>query len=200
MKFSLSALVSLTVSGVLAQEYNTSAPFVLKLDSSNDTIAGQYLGACHAGAAIEELCLSGTEVLANDYGTFTLNVSSSSETYETGPLVWNLQTSSVNVSSGLSFLQDLYSNIALPLFEPSTTNDYVGFDEDDKLFVYSGYYNESTFVPGVFPNTTNPVPLYHWYACYMYNLGYYYNALAWVTYGEPANPTCTAVNVTRVFV
>ncbi|ROW12067.1 hypothetical protein VMCG_00497 [Cytospora schulzeri] len=203
MKFMLSALLSLTVSSVSAQEYNTSAPFVLKLDSTVANISGQYLSACHAGAAIEQLCLAGSDIPANNYGTYTLNVSlasSSDETYETGPLVWILPTSTLNVSSGLVFSHDLTSNIAVPLFEPSSSTDYVGFDEDDKLFIYSSYYDQSTFVSGIYPTQVAPVPLYQWYACYTYNLGYYYNALAWVTSGKPDNPTCTAVNVTREFV
>lgn len=203
MKLLLSALLSLTVSLVSAQEYNTSAPFVLKLDSTVANISGQYLNSCHAGAAIEQLCLEGTEVPSDNYGTYALNVSlsSSSEgTYETGPLVWTLQTTTLNVSSGLVFTQTLDSNIAVPIFEPSSSSDYVGFDADDKMFIYSGYYNQSTFVPGIFPTQVTPVPLYHWYACYTYSLSYYYNALVWVTSGKPDNPTCAAVNVTRVFI
>lgn len=38
-----------------------------------------------------------------------------------------------------------------------------------------------------------------WYACYTYSTGYYYHTLAWVPAGEPSNPTCEAVNVTRTF-
>lgn len=164
----LSALLSLTVSLVSAQEYNTSAPFVLKLDSADADVSGQYLSSCHAGAAIEQLCLSGTDAPTDDnYGTYTLNVSLSSssgsaETYETGPLVWILPTTTVNVSSGLVFAKDLTSNIAVPMFEPSSSgSDYVGFDADDKLFVYSGYYDQSTFVAGTTPKQVTPEPLYH---------------------------------------
>ena len=162
MKFSLSALVSLTVSLVSAQEYNTSAPFALKLESSNANISGTYLSSCHAGAAIEELCLAGTTVPANDYGTYMLNVSTSSGADENeGILVWNLPTNSINVSSGLIFSPSLYSTVVTPLFEPSYSSNTVAFDEDDKLFIYSGYYDESTFVAGVYPTQVTPVPLYH---------------------------------------
>lgn len=164
MKILLSALLSLTVSLVSAQEYNTSAPFVLQLDSAAANISGQYLSSCHAGAAIEQLCLGGTEVPSDNYGTYTLNVSvysNSEDTYETGPLVWILPTSTLNVSSGLVFSHSLDSNIAVPMFEPSSSSDYVGFDADDKMFIYSGYYDQTKFVSGIYPTQVTPVPLYH---------------------------------------
>jgi hypothetical protein len=227
MKSLLSALFALTLSVVSAQEYNTSAPFTLKLESDNADINGQYLGACHAGAALEQLCLSGTDGTPVNYNTFTLNVTSSSTGFETGPLVWNLQGDSFNVSSGLAFIQNLHSNVAVPWFTPSPSNDYVGFDADNKLFIYSATYDESAFVAGEYPAGQPTVPtyqvsvalspwpgcfvlvclwdhmadlvLFQWYACYTYT-GYYYHALAWATSGKPINPTCEAVNVTRTFV
>ncbi|KAI3400982.1 hypothetical protein diail_1190 [Diaporthe ilicicola] len=199
MKFIISALFASVLSAVSAQEFNTSAPFTLKLESDNADINGQYLGACHAGAAIEQLCLDGTDGTPVNYNTFTLNVTSSSGDFEIGPLVWILQGSGFNLSSGLSFTQTLYSNVAVPEFTPSVSYDYVGFDADNKLFIYSGSYDETTFVAGEYPVAVAQKPLYQWYACYTYT-GYYYNALAWATSGEPINPTCEAVNVTRTFV
>lgn len=199
MKFTLSALLALTLSAVSAQGYNTSAPFTLKLESDNEDINGQYLGACHAGAAIEQLCLSGTDGTPVNYNTFTLNVTSSSTDFEVGPLVWILQGSGFNLSSGLTFTQNLHSNVAVPTFTPSPSYDYVGFDADNKLFIYSTTYDESAFVAGEYPTPQPTTPEYQWYACYTYT-GYYYHALAWATTGEPINPTCEAVNVTRTFV
>lgn len=199
MKSILSALVALTLSAVSAQEYNTSAPFTLKLESDNEDINGQFLGACHAGAAIEQLCLSGTDGTPVNYNTFTLNVTSGSTDFETGPLVWILQGADFNLSSGLSFSQNLHSNVAVPSFTPSPSYDYVGFDADNKLFIYSAAYDESTFVAGEYPVGQPAVPQYQWYACYTYT-GYYYHALAWATTGDPINPTCEEVNVTRTFV
>ncbi|KAG6365117.1 hypothetical protein INS49_006724 [Diaporthe citri] len=199
MKSILSALLALTLSVVSAQEYNTSAPFTLKLESDNEDLNGQFLGACHAGAAIEQLCLSGTDGTPVNYNTFTLNVTSGSTDFETGPLVWILRGADFNLSSGLSFSQNLHSNVAVPTFTPSPSYDYVGFDADNKLFIYSGPYDESTFVAGEYPVGAPSVPQYQWYACYTYT-GYYYHALAWATTGEPINPTCEEVNVTRTFV
>lgn len=158
MKSILSAgLLALTLSAASAQEFNTSAPFTLKLESDNEDINGQFLGACHAGAAIEQLCLSGTDGTPVNYNTFTLNTTSSSET---GPLVWILQGADFNLSSGLSFSQNLHSNVAVPSFTPSLTYDYVGFDADNKLFINSAPYDESTFVPGEYPVGQPTVPTY----------------------------------------
>lgn len=160
MKYLLSALLALTLSAVSAQEYNTSAPFTLKLESDNEDINGQYLGACHAGAAIEQLCLSGTDGTPVNYNTFTLNVTSSSTDFEIGPLVWILQGSGFNLSSGLSFGQNLHSNVAVPSFTPSYSYDYVGFDADNKLFIYSATYDESSFVAGEYPTGQPTTPEY----------------------------------------
>lgn len=151
MKSMLSALLALTLSLASAQEFNTSAPFTLKLESDNEDINGQFLGACHAGAAIEQLCLSGTDGTPVNYNTFTLNVTSGSTDFETGPLVWILRGADFNLSSGLSFSQNLHSNVAVPTFTPSVSYDYVGFDADNKLFIYSAPYDESTFVAGEYP-------------------------------------------------
>ncbi|KAF3769896.1 hypothetical protein M406DRAFT_354167 [Cryphonectria parasitica EP155] len=186
-----------------AQTYNTSAPFTLELSSSNTTIDGQFLGACHSGAAIEALCLDGTNGTATDYNTFTLNVSTSStgNAYETGILVWVLETGDFNVSSGLVFTPPLTSNVVAPEFEPGSEGiDLVGFDDDDNLFIYSSYVDDKTFTDGTFPTEITPYPLYQWYACWTFDLAYYYQTLAWVTGGVPNNPTCVAVNVTRNFI
>ena len=69
--FSLFTMKSLTSSGVIAaltataavqaQTYSQDGPFYLKLKSDDSSVDGQYLSACHAGAAVESLCLGGTE-------------------------------------------------------------------------------------------------------------------------------------------
>lgn len=161
MKSMLSALLALSALSVAsAQDYNTSAPFTLKLESDNEDINGQFLGACHAGAAIEQLCLSGTDGTPVNYNTFTLNYTSASADLATGPLVWILRGADFELSSGLSFSQNLHSNVAVPSFTPSPSYDYVGFDADNKLFINSGPYDESTFVPGEYPTGQPTVPQY----------------------------------------
>ncbi|KAK0707150.1 hypothetical protein B0T26DRAFT_806742 [Lasiosphaeria miniovina] len=51
---------------VLAQQQtnNQTGLFLLKLASTNETLSGNYPGACHAGAAIGALCLIGKNVSA----------------------------------------------------------------------------------------------------------------------------------------
>lgn len=165
MKFTVPTALALTATLASAQEYNTSKPFTLKLTSSNSTINGQFLDACHAGAAIEELCLAGTNGTANAYNTFALNTTDNSgysgEEYETGVLVWTLEGANFNESEGLVFNPSLSSNVVAPEFEPSYSNDYVGFDDDDNMFIYSSYYDESEFTAGVYPTEVTPEPLYH---------------------------------------
>lgn len=204
-KITIPTLFAAVASLASAQDYNTSAPFTLKITSTtNSTINGQFLEACHAGAAIEQLCLAGTDGTPSDYNTYNLNTTAtdiSDEEFETGILTWELQGADFNVSEGLVFAPGLTSNVVAPEFEPAESYDFlVGFDCEDKLFIYSSYYDETTFTPDTVPTSVTPEPLYQWYACYTYSSGYYYHVLAWVTVGEPINPTCEAVEVERVFV
>lgn len=146
-----------------AQDFNTSEPFSLALSSDVEDVDGSLLYACHAGAAIEALCLEASNATIDSSNTFTHNTTDAivGEDYAVGPLVWVLQTSSINVSSGLTFQGTPFdSNVLPPLFFPGPSNDYVGFDDDDKLFIYSSYFDESTFEPGVYPTQRTPVPLY----------------------------------------
>lgn len=162
MKTAIPTALALAASLASAQDFNTSAPFTLIISSDDGDVDGQLLGACHAGAAIEELCMAGTDDTATSYNTFTHNTSDSSSTagYLVGPLVWLLQGSDFNVTEGLAFTPPLDSNVVAPAFFPGPSTDYVGFDDDDQLFLYSEYYDESTFEPGVYPTQTTPVPLY----------------------------------------
>lgn len=165
MKFTVPTALALMATKASAQEYNTSKPFTLKLTSCNGTINGQFLGACHAGAAIEELCLNGKNGTADAYNTFALNTTDTSEDpvqpYQTGILVWTLEGANFNESEGLVFNPSLSSNVVAPEFWPSASSDFVGFDDDDKMFIYSSYYDDSKFTAGEYPKQVTPKPLYH---------------------------------------
>lgn len=164
MELITASILLLACSMVLAQD--SSNLFNLKLESTNTTLDGQLLSACHAGAAIEQLCLAGTDGHPSAFNTFGFNVtitnpSDYSEAYETGFITWELEASStVNISSGLSISLALDSNLASPLLNPATGNLVVGFDEANKLFLYSGDLNPATYVPVVFPTYTAPRQLY----------------------------------------
>ncbi len=91
------------------------------------------------------------------------------------------------------------SNVAVPLFMPAqSSNTAVGFDENGKMFTWVAV-NESAFTPDRKPELAPAGhQLYHWQLCYNYFAGYYYRVLSWATGGEPINPTCIAVNVTKM--
>ncbi|KAJ9155053.1 hypothetical protein NKR23_g2266 [Pleurostoma richardsiae] len=200
----ISATLLALAASAAAQRYNTSAPFALKIESANATLDGVYLSSCHAGAAIEELCLAGTTA-PGSYGTYYHNTTADLdvEGFHTGPLFWNLPANVdgvlQNVSSGLSFLYRPFGSVALPLLQPGSGEINVGFDADAKLFI-SNDLIESTFTDSSYPNYTAPFPVYQWFACFNYNLGYYYQSLGWATTGVATNPTCQPVNVTREFI
>ncbi|EGO58266.1 hypothetical protein NEUTE1DRAFT_63973 [Neurospora tetrasperma FGSC 2508] len=207
---------SFTLSGVLAaltataavqaQTYSQDGPFNLKLKSDDSSLDGKYLYACHAGAAIESLCLGSTESPAGSssasfYYNYTVNDNVPSNS---GLLIWNLQANGqdgvITVSSPLSFNYDPGSNVATTLFMPSTSPSLnVAFDNEDQLFVPT-YTDDSKYVPGQYPQNTGAIALQNWQACWAQVGGYYYNVLAWVTSGAPKNPTCKAVKVAKVAV
>ena len=119
----LAALGSSTA--VLAQTYNNqSSPFLLKLVSTNQTLDGQYLGACHAGAAIETLCLIGNDSTSinREAATFFWNYTLyDGRPSDTGILIWNLELtmSRLNVSESLQFSFAPNTNVATLLFTVS---------------------------------------------------------------------------------
>jgi hypothetical protein len=72
----LSLILALGASQAAAQYTNQSAPFNLVLCSSNATLNGALLGACHEGAAIEGLCPSIGGNASASYNQFTFNYTS----------------------------------------------------------------------------------------------------------------------------
>lgn len=167
-KFTFPALLAALGSFSLlasAQTYNTSAPFILQLSSDNANISGQVIGACHSGAAFEVPCLAGNDTTPTSFTTFNFNVSANAVVedgqFYNGYLVWNLQGGNFNLSEPLTFgATPLDTNVVAPQFSPDYPTSQVAFDDDDKLFIYSSYYDDTKFQPGVFPTIINPVPLY----------------------------------------
>ncbi|KAL3418556.1 hypothetical protein PVAG01_10272 [Phlyctema vagabunda] len=190
---------------VLAQYTNQSAPFQLILVSENKTIDGTALSACHAGAAIEALCVGskagyGVPVPSSST-TFTFNTSTSTgstvnETIgETGYVTWELRGGNFNLSSPLGLTYNPSSNVALPLLEPGYGNTLMAFDSEGLLNIQS--YIDDRLPP---PYTGEQTAYYRWFVCKTYYTGYQYTTLAWTLGdGEPQNPTCSKVDVKRVF-
>ncbi|KAI0481160.1 hypothetical protein GGR56DRAFT_629121 [Xylariaceae sp. FL0804] len=212
MRFQLPAvLLGLAASTVSAQQ-NQTGPFYLHIEGTSNKSINGYAASCHTGAAQEGLCYTAGSSLPTgnaesyqyyfNYSSYSYGGSGGSSPV-VGELVWNLPvtfgngTQNVSQAMGLEFLVN--SNVAAPLFG----FDYgmsVGFDEDDKLFG-SAYYDDATFVPGVFPESAesgDELQLYQWYLCWQYFTGYYYQSIGWTTAGEPHNPTCEAVSITKV--
>lgn len=72
----LSLVLVLGAFQVVAQYTNQSAPFNLVLCSSNATLNGALLGACHEDAAIEGLCPSIGGNASASYNQFNFNYTS----------------------------------------------------------------------------------------------------------------------------
>jgi hypothetical protein len=70
-------IFAFAASRAVAQYTNQSALFNLVLSSSNKTLNGALLGACHEGAAIEGLCVNiGSSSAASSYNQYTFNTTS----------------------------------------------------------------------------------------------------------------------------
>ncbi|KAK3340987.1 hypothetical protein B0H65DRAFT_579188 [Neurospora tetraspora] len=204
--FTLSGVIAAltATAAVQAQTYSQDGPFYLKLKSNDTSLDGKYLYACHAGAAIESLCLGSTQDPAGAssssfYYNYTVNDNVPSNS---GLLIWNLQASGadgpITVSSPLSFNYDPGSNVATTLFMPTASPSLqVAFDNENQLFVPT-YTDDSKYVAGQYPEYPGTIALQNWQACWAQVGGYYYNVLAWVTSGAPKNPTCKAVKVAKV--
>ncbi|KZM24312.1 uncharacterized protein EKO05_0005637 [Ascochyta rabiei] len=191
-----------------AQFYNeTSRPFNLVLTSDNTTINGQTLSACHTGAALESLCVSGIGSVSkpNPIAPTTFNFNTSTDPFTPnatlgtpGILTWTLPTSSVGVPSSVYFNYDPTTDIALPILTPGSERPQsLAFDEQGRLNV-QGYIDWTASPPNA---TGTTVGYYRWYACQTYFSGYSYENLVWgLGAGKPENPTCVSVGVKRVFV
>ncbi|CZS97688.1 related to heatshock protein Hsp150 [Rhynchosporium agropyri] len=186
--------------GISAQYYNvTSKPFQLILQSSNRTLNGKGLFACHEGAGIEGLCV-GTSGPSSTSDTYNFNTTYQQQTNQglpgqTGLVTWLLRGGNFNVSSSLQLAPSPTSDVAVPLFFPGDQGfSGYGFDKKDKLFV-AGYLDNT-----VSPPVYKAQAYYRWYAC-ITNAGYTYQTLAWaVGSGKPENPSCEKVDVKRVFI
>jgi hypothetical protein len=177
----------------------TSDPFYLHVTSDDDSTVNEAVGACHIGAAIESLCLSpiddGEPVVGS---VFNFNTSIWSQEPEVGfgipgILTYWLPTQPMTPSSML-FSYDLTTNLALPIIYPGDQNPQsIAFDAQDQMVI-------QWYTPGD-NNTGAWVQYYRWYACAKtYWSGYRYANLGWgLGAEEPGNPSCVAVNVTRVF-
>lgn len=95
----------------------------------------------------------------------------------------------------MTFYIDPSTNVALPLFYPGYGSTWVSFDSKDLLYVGSNL--DDTKNP---PTDDVSKSYYRWYVCNYNYQGYTYQTLNWVQgSGKPQNPSCTKVDVKRVF-
>ncbi len=93
----------------------------------------------------------------------------------------------------MQLTNDIGSNVALPLFFPDPSDQMVGFDADNKMYMTTSQNDMVT--P---PKGGKSRKLYRWYTCETLYSDYTYTTLAWV-YGKslPENPSCRMVEVSR---
>ncbi|KAL9107015.1 MAG: hypothetical protein Q9227_008051 [Pyrenula ochraceoflavens] len=181
---------------------NQTAPFSLILQTAvSSPLNGTALASCHEGAAIEGLCVTSSPPSSNlSYAqTYRFNYSASSTAPDPSPstqgyVVYELRGGNFDIFEPLGLSYNPASNVAVPLFYPD--NDIatsMAFDENDLLNIQS-YIDDTTDPP-----TLGQKGYYRWYVCTTY-AGYTYQTLAWVLGpNEPENPTCTKVDVKRIF-
>lgn len=198
------AAASTTVSAQ-TQYPNQSPPFSLQIaNAANASLNGQYLYACHTGAAQDAMCLTPPDSppTQNDFSTkFFYNTTSTTDgsTETRGILVWNLPVQvpgADHVSQAMEVTDyHLGTNVDVPELGLGTTGTRVEF-EAGKL-VITDRFDDSTFTSEVPPPDTGAIITYNnWYVCWnRVGGGYWYQTLAWVTAGEPHNPTCEKVDV-----
>ncbi|KAI1388658.1 uncharacterized protein F4822DRAFT_403465 [Hypoxylon trugodes] len=184
---------------------NQSAPFNLVLSSDNSTLNGLKLAACHAGAAVEALCLD-ESVQTPEFQTFFFNSSAEAPSdpnyLQSGYVTWTFTggTPPFTSNTALAFLYNEGSNLAFPLIWPSDTiAQSVSFTEDDLLAVGTNV-NDAISPPGPFPNSVEYLTD-RWAICKTYWQSYGYVALQYVLGNQkPQNPSCQLVTVKRVWV
>ncbi|KAL7623817.1 hypothetical protein AAE478_005372 [Parahypoxylon ruwenzoriense] len=180
-----------------------SAPFNLVLSSTNKTLDGLKLAACHSGAAVESLCLDDS-VRKPEFQTFFFNGSAeppSEPAYlPSGLLTWTFTGGSppLTSSTALAFLYNEASNLAFPLIWPGDNSQPVSFT-DDELLAVAAAVNDAVSPPRPYENSATYLTD-RWAICKTYWQGYGYVALQYVLGNrEPQNPSCQSVTVKRVW-
>ncbi|KAK1637269.1 hypothetical protein BDP81DRAFT_427071 [Colletotrichum phormii] len=186
-----------------AQFTNQTKPFWLKFTPCTGGSGETYLSSCHSGAGQAGLCPETTEPVqeANRPTTHTnyfLNETQSDyKGHLLGALTWNQPIGNGDpVSSGMMLNLQIVSNGAIPIFSPGNTALFtLGFDENEKLFIYSREDDSKAVAGSQAPIVDEAY--YRWHVCYTFVGNYYYRSLVWITAGPASNPTCAAVDVYR---
>ncbi|KAI2631819.1 hypothetical protein GGR54DRAFT_645792 [Hypoxylon sp. NC1633] len=188
----------------LAQSYpNQSAPFNLVLQSTtNSSLNGLKLTACHTGAAVESLCLDVTSPEAQ-YTTFYFNESAQAPSdpnfLPSGLITWTFTggTPVFTSNTALGFTYNAASNLAFPLIGLGVPQAF-SFTNDGLLAIGANV-NDAVAPPVPFDNYITYI-VDRWVICKTYQQAYQYTALQFIM-GDMAaqNPSCQQVEVKRVF-
>lgn len=165
-----------------------------------------YGGACHAGAAIEALCVTATA--DGEYNQFYYNYSAydsnTGEVYQPGLVTWLLPYTGPDgalayESEALAFEINFASNVFQGIFSPGVgTGSFLSFYPENGTLYVASAVDDSSF------NATTPSPtpylsdLSRFYLCYQSYSGYYYQSIAWVASDPPHNPSCEPVDLSLV--
>ncbi|CZS97690.1 uncharacterized protein RAG0_06643 [Rhynchosporium agropyri] len=188
-----------------------SAPFNLIVLSSNSTLNGTHLFACHEGAAVKALCTNSSRYLRQgpnppplepsivrffqNHTTKSRSEEANKTGYAFGELTWDFPNMphSLGMKAGL---QDKESNVLVPVFLPTNVHsNLITFDKEDKLFVWTWSQKES-----VSKNTAmnrEQKAFYDWYIC-MTDVGYKLETVAWLEDGKSNNPSCQKVDIKKI--
>ncbi|KAI0179795.1 hypothetical protein GGR52DRAFT_213411 [Hypoxylon sp. FL1284] len=198
--FALATAFGLT----LAQNASEPAPFNLILQSEDSTLDGLQLGACHAGAAVEALCVH-ANLTDPMFLTFFFNESAPQSDdpafLPSGLLTWTFTggTPVFTQNTAVTFMINPASNLAFPLVWPATdVAQQFSFADGDLLAVQANI-DDTLNPPEPFDNYVTYITD-RFAVCKTYWQGYGYTALQYVLGVEkPQNPSCQAVTVKRVF-
>ncbi|OTB04234.1 hypothetical protein M426DRAFT_321083 [Hypoxylon sp. CI-4A] len=187
---------------------NQSAPFALVLQSSNASLNGLKLSACHSGAAVESFCLD-ESVHTPAFQTFFFNGSASPPPSGTNPgflpsglITWTFTggTPEFTQSTAMAFMYNAASNLAFPLIWPADADAQEVSFTDDGLLAVGANIDDTLAQPEPFDNYVTYLTD-RWAICRTYWQGYQYVALQYVLgVREPQNPSCQLVAVKREWV
>lgn len=203
-----------------------SADFNLVVQSSNKTLNGKLLSACHIGAAHESLCIIPVPTnFTEKYNIFQFNSTRAvcTETNSTGTFIYDCSFQPTDPALVLGSITWWYYYTFGSSLGRSPQAVYMDFnaasnvvqmqigDFYDKLvpeqiaFDKKGLMNIPAYMDDrLEPNyelLDTPQILYRWYICLTYWSVYHYYTLNWVAGAHsPQNPTCQKVDIKRVFI
>jgi hypothetical protein len=197
----LLVLAALGITGEAQSSTKLSKDFKLQLSAAGADFNGQYLFACHTGAAQSALCISQANSSFPNAEparapAFQLNYT---DTPDVGLLIKYVYPDDRAYPQLMGLIPRPNSNLGVAEIQFGSSSTVLHFDKDDLLFIKQDRHS------GTPTHDTWGTPLYRWHMCDTYFLpgAYSYRSLSWVFNGaEPQNKTanCVPTNVKRIYV